>query len=65
MFVIPNAFAEVTIQNDQHYVGDDGSFHVVGEILNNLESPLNQVTVIVTLYDEEKKYSDLQKKLDL
>jgi len=54
MFVIPNAFAEVTIQNDQHYIGDDGSFHVVGEILNNLESPLNQVSVIVTLYDEEK-----------
>ena len=54
MFVIPNAFGEVIIQNDQHYIGDDGSFHVVGEILNNLESPLNQVSVIVTLYDEEK-----------
>lgn len=52
IFVIPSAFAEVTIQNDQHYVGDDGVFHVVGEIQNGLESPLNQVNVFVTLYDE-------------
>jgi hypothetical protein len=52
-FAIPSAFAQVTIQNDQHYIGDDGSFHVVGEIQNNLESPLNQVSVFVTLYDEK------------
>jgi SLAP domain-containing protein len=51
-FTIPFAFAEVTIQNDQQYTGDDGSFHVVGEIQNNLKSPLNQVNVFVTLYDE-------------
>jgi hypothetical protein len=51
---IPIAFAEVTIQNDQHYTGDDGTFHVVGEIQNNLKSPLNQVIVFVTLYDENK-----------
>jgi len=51
-FAIPAAFAEVTIQNDQDYVGDDGAFHVVGEIQNNLNSPLNQVNVFVTLYDE-------------
>ncbi|MDH3277694.1 MAG: DUF3426 domain-containing protein, partial [Nitrosopumilus sp.] len=35
-------------------VGDDGAFHVVGEINNNLETPLNQVSVFVTLYDETK-----------
>ncbi len=51
-FVIPSVFAEVTIQNDQNYVGDDGAFHVVGEIQNNLDSPLAQVKVFVTLYDE-------------
>jgi len=51
-FTIPVAFAEVTIQNDQHYTGDDGTFHIVGEIQNNLKSPLNQVNVFVTLYDE-------------
>ena len=53
-FAIPSAFAQVTIQNDQQYIGDDGSFHVVGEIQNNLESPLNQVIVSITLYDENK-----------
>ena len=53
-FTIPFAFAEVTIQNDQYYTGDDGAFHVVGEIQNGLKSPLNQVIVFVTLYDENK-----------
>ena len=53
-FVIPNAFAEVSIQNDQHYVGDDGAFHIVGEIQNNLRSPLNQVSIFVTLFDENE-----------
>ena len=52
LFAIPSAFAQVTIQNDQHYIGDDGSFHVVGEVQNNLKAPLNQVNVFVTLYDE-------------
>ncbi|TFH02758.1 MAG: DUF3426 domain-containing protein [Nitrosopumilus sp.] len=52
VIVIPSTFAQVSIQNDQHYIGDDGVFHVVGEIQNNLDSPLNQVNVFVTLYDE-------------
>ena len=49
--LVPVAFAEVEIQKDKFYVGDDGAFHVVGEVQNNLDSPLNQVTVFVTLYD--------------
>ena len=52
--VIPSAFANVVIQNDQHYIGDDGAFHVVGEVQNNLKSPLNQVTVYLTVYDENQ-----------
>jgi len=51
---IPIAYAEVTIQNDQYYVGDDGAFHIVGEIQNDLKSPLNQVRVFVTLYDDDE-----------
>ncbi len=54
VIAFPVAFAEVIIINDQSYIGDDGSFHVVGEIHNNLESPLNQVNVFVTLYNENK-----------
>jgi len=51
-FIIPVAFAEVTIKNDQKYIGDDGTLHVVGEIQNNLDLPLNQVNIFVTLYDQ-------------
>ncbi len=50
--ITPLAFGEVLIQNDQQYVGDDGALHIVGEIKNNLEAPLNQINVYVTLLDE-------------
>lgn len=52
---MPIAFAEVSIQNDQRYVGDDGTLHIVGEIHNNLESPLNQISVQAILYDENNQ----------
>ena len=51
----PLAFGEAFIQNDQQYIGDDGTFHIVGEIKNNLEAPLNQINVQVTLLDENKQ----------
>ncbi len=50
--LMPLAFGEAFIQNDQQYIGDDGSLHIVGEIKNNLESPINQINVHVTLLDE-------------
>jgi len=50
--IIPFAFGEVIIQNDQQYTGDDAALHIVGEIKNNLEAPLNQINVQVTLLDE-------------
>lgn len=56
LFVIvgftPLAFGDVFIQNDQRYIGDDGSLHIVGEIKNNLSAPLNQISIKATLYDE-------------
>jgi len=52
--IIPLAFGEAFIQNDQQYIGDDGTLHIVGEIKNSLEAPLNQITVHVTLLDENK-----------
>ena len=52
--LIPFAFGEVFIQNDQQYIGDDGALHIVGEIKNNLEMPLNQINVQVTLLDENE-----------
>lgn len=49
---IPLAFADVSLQNDQMYVGDDDSLHIVGEIKNNFDAPLNQVNIKATLFDE-------------
>lgn len=53
--MMPLVFADVYIQNDQQYVGDDGSIHIVGEIVNNLDIPLNQIHVQIDLFDEEQK----------
>jgi len=52
--LMPLAFGEAFIQNDQQYIGDDGALHIVGEIKNNLEAPLNQISIHVTLLDENK-----------
>ena len=50
----PLAFGDVFIQNDQQYIGDDDSLHIVGEIINNLQVPLNQIIVHVSLLDENE-----------
>ena len=51
----PFVFADVYIQNDQQYIGDDGAVHIVGEIVNNLGIPLNQIHVKIDLFDENQK----------
>jgi len=53
--LMPLAFGEAFIQNDQQYIGDDGALHIVGEIKNNLEAPLTQISIHVTLLDENKQ----------
>ena len=53
--MIPFAFADVYIQNDQQYIGDDGSVHIVGEIVNNLDIPLNQIHVQIDVFDENQE----------
>ena len=45
------AWADVYVQNDRMYVGNDGSLHVVGEVYNGLAAPLGQITVDVSVYD--------------
>ena len=35
IFAVPSAFAEVYIDNDHKYLGDDGTRHRVGEIITN------------------------------
>ena len=35
LLLLQPAFGDVFIQNDQQYVSDDGTLHIVGEIENN------------------------------
>ena len=50
VFAIPNALADVYIDNDHRYLGDDGITHVVGEIINETDKPINQVEVNAVFY---------------
>ena len=47
---LPGAWADISIQNDQQYFGDDGTLHIVGEIQNNFNVPLNQIEVQAKLF---------------
>jgi len=50
LVAVPWVSAEVFVGKDQHYVAGDGSLHVVGEIQNNLEYTVSQVSVEAVLY---------------
>ena len=52
LFLIQPAFGEITVQNDQTYVGNDGMLHIVGEIQNNSKAPLNKIKILAVLSDE-------------
>ncbi len=63
--ITPLAFGEVFIQNDQQYIGDDGALHIVGEIKNDLEAPLNPINVYVTLLDENNSIIEIKESSSL
>jgi len=50
LFGFSNAWAEISIQNDQQYIGDDGALHIVGEIQNGFNAPINQLEILVTMF---------------
>ncbi|MHA7646875.1 FxLYD domain-containing protein [Nitrosopumilus sp. S4] len=62
---IPFAFGDAYIENDQQYIGDDGAFHIVGEIINNLEAPLNQISIHATLFDKDGQIIENKKTSSL
>jgi hypothetical protein len=47
-----SVWGEVLIQNDQQFFGDDGTLHIVGEIQNNFNAPINQMEIHATLYSD-------------
>jgi len=52
---IPTAWAETSIQNDQQYIGEDGTLHIVGEFKNDLDVPLNKIKIHASLYSESNE----------
>ena len=54
VFAVPNAFAEVYIDNDHKYLGDDGTIHIVGEIINESDKPINQVEITAIFYSDDR-----------
>jgi len=53
IFVIPGVWAEVYIENDYKYISNDDTIHIVGEIINDSSTPLNQVTISAIIYSGE------------
>ena len=53
VFTVPTVFAEVYIDNDHKYLGDDGAIHIVGEIINESDKPINQVEIIAVFYSDD------------
>jgi len=41
IFAMPDVWAQINIENDQYYVSNDGTIHIVGEVLNDTDKPLN------------------------
>ena len=52
VFAIPDVWAEIYIDNDHQYIGNDGVIHIVGEIINDSDKPLNQVSIFAALYSD-------------
>ena len=55
VFITPSTFAEVYIDNDQKYLGDDGTVHIVGEIINESDKPINQIEVTAVFYSDDNR----------
>ena len=56
VFSIPSAFADhhlgVYIDNEYEYIGNDGTLHIVGEIINESNKPINQVEINAIFYHD-------------
>jgi hypothetical protein len=47
-----SAWGEISILNDQQFFGDYGTLHIVGEIQNGFNAPINQIEIHATLYSD-------------
>ena len=51
--------SQVVIYNDRQYTSYDGTTHIVGEVYNNLEYTINQVSIKATLYSDTNEEIDV------
>ena len=52
VFTIPGAFADVYIDNEHKYIENDCTLHIVREIINESNKPINQVEVNAVFYHD-------------
>jgi len=52
---IPYAWADISVQNDQKFLDREGYLHILGEVENHLNVPLNQIEILVTLYSKDNE----------
>jgi len=50
IFLFQAAYADVLIENDQKYIDDDNLLHIVGEIVNYTDKPINQIEISATIF---------------
>jgi len=60
MIGIHSAGADVYVQNDQQYIGQDGTLHVVGEVQNDSNIPLNQIDIQISLYTDDNEIIEVK-----
>jgi len=53
IFLFQSAYADVSIENDQYYIDDDKLLHVVGEIVNYTDKPINQIQILATIFSND------------
>ncbi|MEX0598797.1 MAG: FxLYD domain-containing protein, partial [Candidatus Paceibacterota bacterium] len=49
---------EIFIKQSVDYIDDLGYLHIVGEVVNNKDKPINFVKVIASIYDADKNFID-------
>ncbi len=47
------AWAALDVQNDQMYLGDDGTLHIVGELENTLSAPVTNARITASIYSPD------------
>lgn len=62
---IPYAWADVTVENHQMYVGDDGILHIVGELANEISAPIRHAKITVDVYSEDNRLLESQSSTTL